>query len=174
MQYHASTVSSAPANSAAADPVQAPSTPLGGFVLVLIQFDVCEELRLDVLQQAVKARTVQKPSIKHPAPSYVRYQRPPVVGPLEPLLLETGERLEGEVKYYDYGVVSVIYQLPFSGDWGDLVRLASRWVWDVDFALPVEPVVRQSPARVPAAMVKPYERWLSEDYFIFNVREAAG
>jgi len=157
----------------------APSIPaaaasLSGFVLVLIQFDVCEELRLDVLQQAVSARTLQKPSIKQPAPAYVRYKRPPVVGPLEPLLLEGGERLEGEIKYYDYGVVSVIYQLPFSGDWESLVRLASRWVWDVDFALRVEPVVRQRLDRVPTAMVKPYERWISEDYFIFHVREASG
>ena len=156
-----------------------PSTPaaaaaLSGFVLVLIQFDVCEELRLDLLQQAVSARTLQKPNIKQPAPAYVRYQRPPVVGPLEPLTLESGERLEGEIKYYDYGVVSVIYQLPFSGDWEGLVRIASRWVWDVDFAQRVEPVVRQKLERVPAAMVKPYERWLSEDYFIFHVREAAG
>ncbi len=147
---------------------------LRGYVLVLIQFDVSEELRLDLLQQAVSARTVQKPSIKQPAPAYVRYKRPPVVGPLEPLQLETGERLEGEIKYFDYGVVSVIYQLPFSGDWESLVRLASRWVWDVDFAQRVEPVVRQKLERVPAAIVKPYDRWLSEDYFIFHVREAAG
>ena len=167
-------MSSAPANSATATPVPGLPATLGGFVLVLIQFDVCEELRLDVLQQAVSARTVQKPSIKQPVPSYVRYQRPPVVGPLEPLLLETGERLEGEIKYYDYGVVSVIYQLPFSGEWDELVRLASRWVWDVDFALRVEPVVRQKLDRVPNAMIKPYERWLSEDYFIFHVRDLAG
>lgn len=154
--------------------ITATATSLSGFVLVLIQFDVCEELRLDLLQQSVSARTVQKPSIKQPAPAYVRYQRPPVVGPLEPLQLETGERLEGEVKYYDYGVVSVIYQLPFSGDWDALVRLASRWVWDVDFAQRVEPVVRQRLEGASGAMVKPYERWLSEDYFIFHVREAAG
>ena len=157
----------------------APSNPvvtvsLSGFVLVLIQFDVCEELRLDLLQQSVSARTLQTPSIKQPAPAYVRYKRPPVVGPVEPLVLESGERLEGEIKYYDYGVVSVIYQLPFSGDWDSLVRLAGRWVWDVDFAQRVEPVVRQKLERVPAAMVKPYDRWLSEDYFIFHVREAAG
>ena len=156
-----------------------PSSPivtasLSGFVLVLIQFDVCEELRLDLLQQAVSARTLQKPSIKQPAPAYVRYKRPPVVGSLEPLQLESGERLEGEIKYYDYGVVSVIYQLPFSGDWESLVKLASRWVWDVDFALRVEPVVRQKLERVPAAMVKPYERWLSEDYFIFHAKEISG
>ena len=123
--------------------------PLNGSVLVLIQFDVCEELRLDRLQQTVSARTVQQPSIKHSVPAYVRYQRPPVLEPLDALLLESGERLEGEIKYYDYGVVSVVYQLPFSGDWDSLVRLASRWVWDVDFASRVEPIVRQRLERVP-------------------------
>jgi hypothetical protein len=152
-----------------------PSTAvLSGSVLVLIQFDVCEELRLDQLQQAINTRTVQQPSMKHSAPAYIRYHRPPVIERLEPVVLETGERLEGEVKYYDYGVASVIYQLPFSGDWDGLVHLASRWVWDIDFASRVEPIVRQKLERLASAMVKPYTRWLSEDYFIFHVREASG
>ena len=150
------------------------SSPLNGSVLVLIQFDVCEELLLDRLQQAISARTVQLPSMKHSVPAYVRYQRPPVVEPLQALILETGERLEGEIKYYDYGVVSVVYQLPFSGDWDSLVQLASRWVWDVDFASHVEPIVRQKLQRAELSMVKPYARWLSEDYFIFHVRDVAG
>jgi hypothetical protein len=152
----------------------ATAAPLNGSVLVLIQFDVCEELRLDRLQQTVSARTVQQPSMKHSAPAYVRYERPPVVEPLEPLVLESGERLDGEIKYYDYGVVSVVFQLPFSGNWDSLVHLASRWVWDVDFATRVEPIVQQRLARAASSMVKPYSRWLSEDYFIFHVREATG
>ncbi len=60
------------------------TTPaLSGAVLVLIQFDVCEELRLDKLQQAVanRAQIVPQPKIKHSVPAYVRYQRPPVVAP---------------------------------------------------------------------------------------------
>ena len=147
---------------------------LSGSVLVMIQFDVSEELRLDQLQQAINARTMQQPSMKHAAPSYVRYHRPPVIGPLEPIVLDTGERLEGEVKYFDYGVASVIYQLPFSGDWDSLVTLASRWVWDLDFASRVEPLVRQKLEHIASAMLKPYSRWLSEDYFIFHVREMTG
>jgi hypothetical protein len=91
----------------------------------------------------------------------------------DPLVLESGEQLTGEIKYYDYGVVSIVYQLPFSGDWDSLVRLASRWVWDIDFASRAEPMIRERLARSGAALVKPYERWLSEDYFIFHVREAA-
>lgn len=151
---------------------------LSGSVQVLIQFDVSEELRLDQLQQALEtnpaARTIQQPKVKHSVPAYVRYQRPPVVAPLDRLVLSGGEHLDGEIKYYDYGVVSVMYQLAFAGDWESLVQLASRWVWDVDFAARVEPIVRQRlgliAARNPDALIRPYERWLSEDYFIFHVR----
>jgi hypothetical protein len=117
---------------------------ISGSVLVLIQFDVCEELRLDQLQQAVNARTVEQPKTKHSVPTYVRYHKPPVVESLKPLALAGGEQLEGEIKYYDYGVVSVVYQLSFSGDWQSLIHLASRWVWDVDFVARVEPIVRSA------------------------------
>ncbi len=132
-----------------------------GSVLVLIQFDVCEEIRLDQLRQIFGARTVEQPSLKHPAPGYVRYQRPPVVEPIETLVLESGERLEGQIKYYDYGVVSVVFELPFSGDWDKLVRLGSRWVWDVDFAGYASRVARQKLQHATPALVKPYKDWLS-------------
>src|ERR1700716_2549937 len=85
---------------------------LRGSVLVLIQFDVCEEIRLDELRSLFGARTMEQPSFKHPAPGYVRYQRPPVVEPIEPLVLDSGERLEGQIKYYDYGVLSVGFEVP--------------------------------------------------------------
>ena len=63
-------------SSAQPAPVSAAS-PLRGSVLVLIQFDVCEEIRLDVLRKIFGARTADA-SFKHQAPGYVRYQRPPV------------------------------------------------------------------------------------------------
>src|ERR1700722_2057373 len=93
------------------------SSVLTGSVLVLIQFDVCEELRLDRLKNVKERAVEQQPRMKHGAPAYVRYERPPVVEPLEALQLDSGERLEGEIKYYDYGVVSVVFHLPFSGVW---------------------------------------------------------
>ena len=147
---------------------------LEGSVLVLIQFDVCEEIRLDRLREILSARTVAQPSRKHPMPSYIRYQRPPVVEPLEPLILPSGERLQGEIKYYDYGVLSLIYTLPISGGWETLVQLAGRWVWDVDFTKAVAPLITSKLDRAAPALVKRYENWLSEDYFIFHVREMTG
>src|SRR5689334_4488481 len=149
-------------------------TSLHGSVLVLIQFDVCEEIQLDRLREIFGARTVVQPSLKHPAPGYVRYQRPPVVEPIEPLVLETGERLQGQIKYYDYGVLSVVFGLPFSGDWDKLVRLGSRWVWDIDFERHASRIAHEKLGRAAPALVKPYGDWLSEDYFIFHVREITG
>src|SRR2546426_7368100 len=57
---------------------QPPEASLQGSVLMLIQFDVSEEIRLDELRNIFGARTVEA-SFKHPAPGYVRYQRAPVV-----------------------------------------------------------------------------------------------
>jgi hypothetical protein len=62
-----------------------------------------------------------------------------------------------------------MYHLKFAGDWESLVSLASQWVWDVDFASRVEPIVHQRLERAAPAMIKPYSRWLGEDYFIFHV-----
>ena len=147
---------------------------LQGSVLVLIQFDVCEEIRLDRLREIFGARTVEQPSFKHPAPGYVRYQRPPVVEVTDPLILDTGERLQTQVKYYDYGVVSVVFELPFSGDWDTLVLLGSRWVSEVDFAGHAARIARKRLEYAAPAMVKPYSDWLSEDYFMFHVRDITG
>jgi hypothetical protein len=146
---------------------------LRGSVLVLIQFDVCEEINLDALRDIFGARR-QEASFKHPAPGYVRFQRAPVVEPVEPLILESGERLDVQIKYYDYGVLSVVFELPFSGDWDTLVRLASRWVWDTDFTSFAQKIVKQKIERARPALVKLYDTWLHEDYFVFHVRDIAG
>ena len=160
-------------------PTSAPSTAIAqnkslqGSVLVLIQFDVCEEINLDALRDIFGARR-QEASFKHPAPGYVRFERAPVVEPVEPLILESGERLDVQIKYYDYGVLSVVFELPFSGDWDTLVRLASRWVWDTDFTSFAQKIVKQKIERARPALVKLYDSWLHEDYFVFHVRDISG
>ena len=158
--------------SSAAGPL-APNKALQGSVLVLIQFDVCEEIKLDSLRDIFGARR-QEASFKHAAPGYVRFQRAPVVEPVEPLILESGERLDVQIKYYDYGVLSVVFELPFSGDWDTLVRLAGRWVWDTDFTSFAQKIVKQKIERARPALIKLYESWLHEDYFVFHVRDIAG
>ncbi len=147
--------------------------PLRGSVLVLIQYDVCEEIRLDELRKIFPTRTAEASFKK--APAYVRYQRPPVEETLEPLILDSGERLAGEVKYYDYGVVSLEFELPFSGGWDTLVELSCHWTSDTNFEKLASRIVRQKLERAAPALIKPYGTdWLQEDYFIFHVREIDG
>jgi hypothetical protein len=154
--------------------LQSPATAtLRGAVLVLIQYDVCEEIRLDELRKLFPTRSAEA-KFKNQAPGYVRYQRPPVEETLEPLVLESGERLEGQIKYYDYGVVSLVFELAFSGAWDDLVQVSSRWTSDTNFEKLASRIVRQKLERAAPALVKPYQHeWLQEDYFIFHVREIA-
>jgi hypothetical protein len=163
-------------------PAQDTPAPLTGSVLVLIQFDVCEEIRLDVLRSIFPARTAEASFKK--APAYVRYQRAPVEETLEPIILDSGERLTGEIQYYDYGVVSLVFELPFSGDWDDLIQLSCRWTSDTSFESVATRIARQKLERAAPALVKPYfdptkrgeaqNPWLQEDYFIFHLREVEG
>src|SRR5215467_5720244 len=150
--------------------------PLRGSVVVLIQYDICEEIRLDVIRQLLQVRHVQATFKSSQAPSYVRYQRPPVADRLEPLVLDSGERLTGEIKYFDYGVVSLVFELPFCGDWDKLIELSARWTSDTNFEKLANKVIRQRLERAAPALIKPYkeEDWLQEDYYIFHVREIDG
>jgi len=172
-----------PTESRATESAMRPQTPapLRGSVLVLMQFDVCEEIRLDVLRDIFGARTAEASFKK--APAYVRYQRPPVEETLEPLVLESGERLTGEIKYYDYGVVSLVFELPFAGTWDDLIQLSCRWTSDTSFDAVASRIARQKLERAAPALIKPYgsvspgggevqnNAWLQEDYFVFQIRD---
>jgi hypothetical protein len=73
-------------------------------------------------------------------------------------------------------VVGVVFELAFSDGWSKLIGLASRWVWEIDFAAQAAAVVRSSLERAAPALAKPYpsEEWLSEDYLIFHIREISG
>jgi hypothetical protein len=147
--------------------------PLRGSILVLVLFDVCEEIRLDELRKIFPARKAEVALKK--APAYVRYQRPPVEETIEPLILDSGERLAGEIKYYDYGVVSLEFELPFSGSWETLIQLSCRWTSDTNFEKLASRIAHQKLERAAPALVKPYTgEWLQEDYVIFHVREIDG
>lgn len=142
-----------------------------GSILVLLQFDVCEAIHLDRLHTLVNAAAPEPLNVQHPAAGYVRYERPPVVERLEEVRLESGERLQGEIKYYDYGVLSIVLKQAFDGDWERLIALSSRWVWEIDFADKANEIVRERLKNIQAALTKPYTNWQTEDYLIFHIRD---
>lgn len=146
--------------------------PVRGSFFVLALYDVAEQIDLEKLRHLLGGRPPRRePSFKHPAPDYVRFERPPVVDDLEPLTLPSGERFASRVKYFAYGVVSVELELPLETTWDQLVRLSSRFIAAQELEQITLNLARQRVAQVGAALVQPYSSWLNEDYYIINLRE---
>jgi len=147
--------------------------PLRGSVLSLTLFDVCEEINLAQLSSILGAPRVET-TFKHSAPEYVRFERPPVHEHVGEVALSTGDRVHADLKFYDYGVVSVTLERPFAGSWDDLLTLAKDWIWSPTFESDASAIVRARVERAVPALVKSYSRWLTEDYFIFHLSEIEG
>src|SRR5271166_1847414 len=143
-----------------------PGAIMKGSVLGVILHDVCEEIRLEQLREVLGARRVER-SFKHATPDYVRFENPPIVERLEAVVLTSGEKLVPQIKYYDYGVVSVLFELGFEADWETLVQLAARWVPNAELERQAQQIIRGRLERIAPAIVRPYSDWLSEDYSIF-------
>ncbi len=139
----------------------------------MLLYDVADSINLERLNSILQVQPAERlPSFTHPTPEYVRFELPPVVEPLDPVELETGERLEARIKYYDYGVVSVEMELPFSCEWDALVRLSGEWIAAPKIEKRALEVTRRSLKRVAPALVKPYDSLSTEDYYIIELREA--
>ncbi len=143
---------------------------LRGTAVGLFLFDICEEIRLEELRSILGARRLGE-GLKHAAAEQLFFERPPVV---EEAAFPGQAQARVRVKYYDYGVVSVLFEFPFNGEWTDLISLSSRWISGTDLPSRAEEIAEEKVARTRPALVKPYDHWLSEDYFIFFMREIGG
>lgn len=134
-------------------------------------YDLCEEIRLDEVRNRLGSPPVgREPAFRHLAPEYVRFERPPVVETLSPQTLESGQRLNCRVNYHDYGVVSIEFELAFDFEWEHLVNLSATWIAAPEMERHAAEIVRTLGKRAGAALVKPYEYRLSEDYYIFQLQ----
>ena len=122
------------------------------------------------MRQLLGARRLGE-GLKHAAAEQLFFERPPVV---EDAQLPGQPEAEVRIKYYDYGVLSVLVNFPFEGEWEDLITLASNWISGSDLQKRAEEVARDRVARTKSALQKPYDKWLNEDYFIFFMRDIKG
>src|SRR5215472_12307523 len=127
-------------------------------------------MRLDEVRTILGARRLGE-GLKHAAAEQLFFERPPVV---ETVPVPGEAEGQVRVKYYDYGVVSVHFDFPFFGEWQDLISLSSKWISETDLLNRAEEIAKDRVARTRPALVKPYDTWLSEDYFIFLIREIGG
>ncbi|HKT46971.1 MAG TPA: hypothetical protein VJP87_05550 [Candidatus Acidoferrales bacterium] len=148
---------------------------LHGQFLILYLYEVAEAIRLDALKPLLKSGAAESSAgLGKQIPHYLRFERPPVVESIESIVLESGERLEGSTKFYDYGVVSVTLESPFVCDWNSLVLHSSRWIGAPELEHRVEELLRRTLQRAAGALTRPYTDLLREDYYIIQLREIKG
>jgi hypothetical protein len=136
---------------------------LKGSLRVLLLYDVSEEIRLDrVLQLLSNTEQVRGPEFRGPSPDYVRFEHPPLIHRTDQYV----------IKFYNYGVISVALEIPFEGEWEDLVQLSSRSIASPEIESKTLEIVRTQVKRIRSALTKPYDNWTSEDYYVVHLREA--
>jgi hypothetical protein len=144
---------------------------ISGSLSVLFLYDVGDEIRLETLRGILGGPPAGRESpFRHHAPEYVQFARPPVLEPLKAPAFGGADLIGGRVAYYDYGVVSLLLELPFEGSWDDAIALAARWMNAPELEQQAADAVRWHVERVAPALVNPYGERLSEDYFIFHLR----
>ena len=148
-------------------------TPLKGSFYVLILYDVAEQIQLDRLRKIIGAEPPRRePSFKHRAPEYVRFEPAPVVEYAGSITVSGGVQFESRIKYFDYGVVCVELELPFTAGWEDLTRLSSRLTSAPEIEARTLELAQAQLNRVKAALIQPYKSWLSEDYYVIHITDA--
>lgn len=148
--------------------------PLRGSLWALVLYDVAEQIQLEKLREILGTEPPQRePSFRHPVPDYVRFERPPVVEHVAPVTIGSNTPFETRVKYFHYGVVSVELRLPFESGWDDLVRMSSRWIAAPEFEKRTTELLRSRLEHVRPALMQPYGSWLSEEYYVIQIVEAA-
>jgi len=128
-----------------------------GSFRALLLYDIAEEIDLDELRRLLGAAPpARSPGFKLPAPGYVRFERPPVMEPFEPIPLATGQIADARLRYFDYGAVSLEIELQFESDWPGLIALANRWIEAGEVEQRALKSVRDRLTRLESAFRKPY------------------
>src|SRR5690242_15633719 len=97
---------------------------VSGSLVAMFLHDVADEIRLDQLRTILNAPPAgREPPFRQPSPAYVKFARPPILEHIAPINLAGGARPNGRLAYFDYGVMSLNLELPFSGSWNETVTL---------------------------------------------------
>ena len=133
-------------------------------ITLLYLFDVAEGVALSRLASMFGAATPDSRIAPQPA---VEYQNPPLSFDGATVGAPLVEGMAARVRVYDYGVVSLAFTRSFEGSWDELVALGARLIDSVSLDAEAERCCRAVVDRVAAALERPRETFLFEDYAVF-------
>lgn len=145
-----------------------------GKILVYYIFDLADSVDLETLRQKWMGRsTTIKLVSRRSSPSYLQFDTEPLLLPMgEQKLQLTADRwLNAEVraKVFEFGVVSIAWELPFPDDWDSASEDAPLYIDNQMIADESEKLLADLMPALQPALVKPYPEQMREDYTIFYV-----
>ncbi|HLZ90365.1 MAG TPA: hypothetical protein VKQ28_01525 [Candidatus Acidoferrum sp.] len=153
---------------------QAPAHMIArGYFRILNFFDIAEAIDLEKLRVLLGPQAAPRsPAFVHLTPEYAQAQNPPLEESLDPFTLPGGEKLEGKIKYYWFGVASVQLTTPFQCDLDNLCGDSYRWMNAPEVEKAAEELLRGRLERFRPALIKPSSKWLDEDYLVIDIQSA--
>jgi hypothetical protein len=142
---------------------------LQGTLRAILMFDIAEEIHLAQLHNLVGTSPKQREPAFRRAPEYVRFEKTPVIEAMPPCRTAAGEELQARIRYFQYGVASVELVSPFRADWDELIRLANGWIMSPELEQRAKELLTQRLAQLKEVLSKPYQDWISEDYYIVQI-----
>lgn len=147
---------------------------LRGCFRVFLFYDVADAIDLARLRELLgSGATPAQPAFPRRTPEYIRFEQAPIVEPIEPVVLATGEQLTCSIKYYSYAVAAVQLEAPFECDWDALLHQASRWMDTAE----LEPRLRDllgrhlQPLAGAVNITRPSQNWLQDAYLVVDLQE---
>jgi len=154
-----------------------PDEPCAGILHVFVAFDWGDEVQLTAAHQLVEAESHPLPR-RPRTPASIEYRPLPLRIALAPVVLDLPEigavSTVGELTIFDFGAVSVAWQVPFTLAGAALARLAGALA-----TAPLAAVARQAVEPLYRKLLPAIDDsiWseLSEEYFVFQLQpNAAG
>ncbi|MCX6767812.1 MAG: hypothetical protein NTY90_03745 [Candidatus Micrarchaeota archaeon] len=145
-----------------------------GIICIYHSFDVGKEIHLGKVEKLLGAVPKTSPLVlKKITPRYVQYRQPPLLVSLGSTRIKIGEKVfdaKTVAKIYDFGVITVVNRMPFSGDLRGL-RETSALIWSELPAIEksAAAVVERIKQEISGFVMNPAEETFSEDYVVYQV-----
>lgn len=145
-----------------------------GKILIYYLFDLADSVDLETLSHKWVGRSSSiKLVSRRSSPSYLQFDTEPLLLPMgtQKLQLTSDRWLDAEVraKVFEFGVVSIAWELPFPDEWQTAVRNAHLYIDNDLIAQQSEKLLQDLMPALQDALLKPYPEQMREDYTIFYV-----
>ena len=145
------------------------SSITSGSIHAFYLFDVAESIDLAAVSRTLGNRAETARVQDKSAASKLKYLQAPVVVDGSAIEVPEIDGFRVRVKFYDYGVISLMLMRPFAGTWSDLVRHGQELIESEPLEEHALAACRQVIAQMAHALTGSRARLLTEDYLAFVI-----